>query len=237
MLLFCCHTPAHRVLFENSFLPSVPAGMEVQNIELGISGRGDFLSEEFLQCIRAKIELIRRSIDDHPGEIIVWSDVDIRFHRPIAGELESLLASSGHSILFQREDRVSREVNTGFFACRCDERVAALFDRVRDLLAAHPDWNEQRAVNDLIASGEMEHFGHLPANYYARTHGWPPPRDARIHHANYTKGADGVGQKIRQFSDADDIMAGGFRRWLSLARAAAALGPAGLLRAILRRLR
>ena len=54
VLLFSCHTPAHKVLYRQVFLPSVPEGFEVRSTVLGIDGPGDFLSDEFLRCTRAK---------------------------------------------------------------------------------------------------------------------------------------------------------------------------------------
>ena len=78
MLLFCCHTPAHEVLYRQVFLPSVPEGFEVRSTVLGIDGPGDYLSDEFLRCIRAKLDLVVRSVEGNLGDIIVWSDVDIR---------------------------------------------------------------------------------------------------------------------------------------------------------------
>lgn len=237
MLVFCCFTPAHRVLFDQVFLPSIPNDMEVRSTMLDLPGRGDFLSAEFLQCIRDKICLVRQSIDLHRGEIIAWSDVDIRFFRSVSSELSTLLQESGHSIMFQREDRVSHEVNTGFFVCRCGDPVLRLFEQVHSLLERNPGWNEQRCINSLISTGELTGFGRLPLTYFARTHGWPPPRDARIYHANYTMGPDGVGQKIRQFAEADAAIRGTrLQRLGTIIRAGARLGPRHLAQAARRRL-
>ncbi|MFZ4682990.1 MAG: hypothetical protein ACOYMS_10840, partial [Terrimicrobiaceae bacterium] len=48
-----------------------------------------------------------------------------------------------------------------------------------------------------------------PWSFYARTHGWPPPSETHLYHANYTKGTDAVGQKIAQFEEFARIRAGG----------------------------
>ena len=38
-----------------------------------------------------KIDLVVRSIDENPGRLVVWSDVDIRFFRLSPGDLESTI--------------------------------------------------------------------------------------------------------------------------------------------------
>jgi hypothetical protein len=57
-------------------------------------------------------------------------------------------------------------------------------------------------------------WGYLPRSFYARTHGWPPPRHLAIYHANYTKGRDGVGQKLAQFREIDWVVRSGWFAWL-----------------------
>ena len=61
--------------------------------------------------------------------------------------------------------------------------------------------NEQDAINRLLREDGRLRWGYLPPSFYARTHGWPPPRDLAIYHANETVGRDGVNQKIAQFQE------------------------------------
>ena len=44
---------------------------------------------------------------------------------------------------------------------------------------------------------------YLPWSFYARTHGWPPPRHLSLYHANATPGKNGVDQKMRQFREVE----------------------------------
>lgn len=210
--------------------------LELHETQLTIGGDGDFLSSEYMECIRKKVEVIQRSIEQSRGRTLIFSDVDIRFYRPVQEDLTALLEESHYPILFQKEGRAVLDVSTGFFVCRCCDKVADLFDRVRVLLNERPEWHDQNAVNHLIKRGEFSDFGYLPFTYAARTHGWPPPRDARIYHANYTTGPDGVGQKIRQFAEADNAIRGSeLKRLLSMLRVGAGLGPQKLFLAALRR--
>jgi hypothetical protein len=203
MKICCCYTPAHEVLFRGYFLPSLPAGLVHESHRLEIPGGGDFLSPEFLQCIRRKITLIRESLIANSRSVILWSDVDIVFQKDMSGVI--LAAFDGNPdlrLLVQREARRLPDVNTGFLALRCSAETEDFFARVEARLASEPDKNEQAVVNDLLLrDGDPICWDYLPWSFYARTHGWPPPRETHLYHANYTKGADGVGQKIAQFEE------------------------------------
>jgi hypothetical protein len=202
MLLHCCYTSAHEVLYRDWFLPSIPPGFTIYPHRLdAISGPGDFLSPEFLQCIRQKMQLILGSLQNFPHEPILWSDVDILFGAITPDSLRKLLADTGKSLLFQQERPGMPDVNTGFFLCSPGPDIREFFQKIERRLAAEPGENEQMAANALLAQEPHPEIGHLPASFYARTHGWPPPQNFSIYHANYTKGADSVGQKIRQFRE------------------------------------
>lgn len=207
MKIFCCYTPAHEILFSAHFSPSVPPGFEVQSHALSIAGAGDFLSREFLKCIREKVRLIRRSVLENEGELIIWSDVDIVFLRDAVSELERI-GGGGGDLWFQRESLRLPDVNTGFMMIRCCRATEEFFSRVETRLWNSPDLNEQAIINSLLLEGDPIAWGYLPETFYARTHGWPPPRDAVLYHANYTKGEDGVGQKIAQFKELSSL-----QRW------------------------
>jgi hypothetical protein len=199
MKLFCCYTPAHAVLFERYFAPSVPEGFSVSARCIEIDGAGDFLSDEFLRCIQAKVALIIESIRANPGELIAWSDVDIVFFDIQPQTLATDLGAG--DIAFQREHAGVAEVNTGFFVCRCSEGLATFFEAVKERLAVSAGANEQRAVNELLAEGVAVSWGYLPPVYYARTQGWPPPRGMRLYHANGTAGPRGVQRKQTQLDE------------------------------------
>ncbi len=200
MKLFCCYTPAHEILVRDYFSPSVPATFSVAPVQLEIDGPGDYLSSEFLRCISQKVELIVKSIDENSGEVIAWSDIDIQFFDLSP---ENLLSQLGeHDIAFQREGRKGTDVNTGFFVCRASLRLSMFFQRVREGLQRNPSANEQYVINQLLREPTPElSWTYLPLAYYARTHGWPPPRDLALYHANATVGKNGIGRKKQQFRE------------------------------------
>ena len=201
MKLFCCFTPAHKVLFETVFAPSVPEGFSLQSEAIELAGDGDFLSPEFLSCINRKIDLVLKSLRANPREVIVWADIDIRFLSLSTADL--VLELGDHDVAFQREGKIGDYVNTGFFVCRGNERVISFFQRVVAGLQENPNANEQYVVNQLLCDEPRISWTHLPLRYYARTHGWPPPKNLALYHANATMGRAGVARKLQQFRDLD----------------------------------
>lgn len=205
MKLFSCHTPNHDILFREYFLPSVPKGFTVVSHPLEIEGSGDFMTESFLRCVHHKVHLVRESIRQHPGELLVWSDVDIRLMRTTPAELEFLIGD--HDLALQREWRSGDEVNVGFFVCRASERTERFFSRVIEGLEQEPDKHEQYMINRLLREPDRGISAtQLPLSYYAKSHACPPPPNLAIYHANCTPGADGVGSKIAQFRELDTYL-------------------------------
>ncbi len=207
MKVFCCYTPAHEVLLEKVFRPSLPEVFSLTAHRLEIEGSGDYSSPEFIRCILRKVELVAESIRHHPGEAIVWSDVDIRFFKITPAELELCLGD--HDIALQREYfACDEEANVGFFVCRTSERLARFFDRVGEGLRHEPEKLEQYFINKLLREPAPEGISWtcLPNHYYARSHGWPPPRPLALYHANCTSGSGGVSRKIQQFRELDTFL-------------------------------
>jgi len=209
MKLFCCYTPAHEVLFRDYFKPTIPNSFELQTAIIELEGAGDFLSPEFIRCICRKIELIMESVRANSGGAIIWSDIDIQFFDITP---EALLSQLGdHDIAFQPEGPRVKHVNTGFFICRCNDRVLRFFEKVRDGLQASPGMNEQYIINLLLEDAALDlSWTYLPFSYYARTHGWPPPRQLSLYHANATPGKGGVARKIQQFKELAFVRRFGF---------------------------
>lgn len=204
-------------MYERVLRPSIPDCYQTVATEIHENGKGDYLSPEFLRCIRTKVLLILRSLDDFPEETIAWTDVDIRFVDLTAERLLRDFDASGAHIAFQMESPRMQSVNTGFFVCRALPSVRNFFERVHCELVADISMNEQMAANKLLMHPEETadiHWAFLPSFYYARTHGWPPPRNLAIYHANYTKGNDAIGQKFAQFAELEMVLRGGFLTWL-----------------------
>lgn len=200
--LYCCYTEAHKNLFLDYFVPSLTNNVLVHAYRIDLAGPGDFLSQEFIECIRRKIDLIIASIDRHRGDIIIWSDIDIILFGDFEPEVRKFFAEKEElDILLQREGRHTSDVNSGFFAARCNERTRRLFERVKEEMLADPSKNEQPVVNDLIFGDVDVNWEYFPFEYAAKSQAWPPIDNIALYHANCTGGPDGINQKKIQFSD------------------------------------
>lgn len=207
MKIYTCHTPSHEILYRRYFLPSLPAELRNVSFPLEPSGASDFGTPGFLQSIGAKMQLVIDSIEANRGDAILWSDVDIVFLRSPAGFLRELLAARPEvDIWFQSEaHEPGGDVNAGFVLMRCTESVKALYQAAAALMNASGRINDQDALNRLLRGDGAPKWAYLPGSFFARSHGWPPRRDIFLYHANCTDGVDGVGQKVRQFSELETL--------------------------------
>ncbi len=202
MKIFCCYTPSHNKLYHDDFLPTIPAGFTVQSEIIEMFGEGHYDSPQFVPCVVKKVALILQSLREHAGSVIIWSDVDIRFYR-LTPDL-ALAELGERDIVFQAAGVPSYDINSGFFICRCNQRVIDFFERVRHaLLNECAGEIEERVINKLLPtlSDDELSWCMLPRPFYARSNKWPPPRDLVLHHANSTPGLNGVELKHRHLRE------------------------------------
>lgn len=110
------------------------------------------------------------------GELVLFSDVDIKFYGKIKADLTSCLGD--RDICFMK-DHNSDEVGRcgGFFIVRNSNKIRALFKGVMDTLSSHDssdgdvsfETSEQSTINALINDSPEISCGWLPERYY--THG------------------------------------------------------------------
>ena len=202
MKIFCCYTPSHNKLYHDDFLPTIPAGFTVQSEIIEMFGEGHYDSPQFVPCVVKKVDLILQSLREHAGGVIIWSDVDIRFYR-LTPDL-ALAELGERDIAFQAAGVPAYDINSGFFICRCNQRVIAFFERIRHaLLNEYSGEIEERVMNKLLPTlkeSELS-WSMLPRSFYARSSKWPPPRDLVLHHANSTPGRNGVKFKHRHLRE------------------------------------
>jgi hypothetical protein len=214
--IHCCITPAHQNLLEDFFCPSLPSGFDLQVHGLDLAGAGDFLSKEYMECLRQKVSLIRQSLEEADSDIIVWADVDIVFlcknGNTYLKEWNELLVVN--ELLYQRECHHLPGVNGGFFICRPTNAVKKYWALIEGLVANRGDWHDQHAANHLLLKAGVTDldlkWDYLSWDYYARTHGWPPPSTTVLYHANYSIDGDAVAQKKMQLTQAQKYLHGSF---------------------------
>jgi len=198
MKLYCVVTPSHRSLYERFFIPSLDrSAFELHDLWLEQEGDGDFLADDFKSCIRFKLAKIRESIDQNPGKIIVWSDIDIQF---FSLQPEHILAyfDAETDFVAQRLNSHDRVVCGGFYAIRCSSKMKDFFERITQVTQEETGGNEQEAINSVLTiaprSINWRLFG---SEFYARTHGIRIPKGALLHHATCVIPGDSIGQKTQ----------------------------------------
>ena len=208
MKLLIVVSESHRPLYEGWFLPGLPEGVYPEVLWIGEKGDGHYESEGWREGVMAKLTWVLRFCHACPGETFVLSDVDIQFFAPFSFEgLEKLLVESRRDILFQKESsRPDRaEVNTGFYIGRATPWVVSLLEEAVAQSRGSADRNDQSLVNSvLLEKADPLNWGHLPAVFYARSHGFPPPRGILLHHANMTASvADKIAQlqRVRRWAE------------------------------------
>ena len=197
MRIYSCHSPSHERLYREHFLPSLPATLENRNNAVESPGSGDYLSPGFMGALAAKLRLMIDSLAANDGQAILWSDVDIIFGGDPLPALSRLLADPETDIWFQKEhEGGGQTVNAGLVLMRCKEAVAAFYREVLAVMADHPGWHDQDAINHLLGHGAALRWAFLPPSFAARSQGWPPPSGFIAFHANCTAGPDGVARKM-----------------------------------------
>jgi hypothetical protein len=200
---------AHEVLFKRFFKPSLPKGLRLEIFDLGANrGDGAYMSEEWQEAMCAKVrhalDFCRRSPD---GEPFIVSDVDVQFFPSfeVSAFLRLLDAADG-DLVFQRERfrEGDSEANCGFYAGRNSSGVRKLLAASLDNLMSDPIKHEQNVVNRTMQESGFR-YAMFDRRFYARTHGFPPPRDLWTHHATWTTDIEG---KVAQLERVKRIVRG-----------------------------
>lgn len=146
MLALC--TPSHEVLRDRWFLPTLPAGFDAEVTEIDQAcPTGEYKSAGWSETVIHKFELISEAMAAHPAEIMVFSDLDIRFFdlKP-----DHLLAGLGDSDMAFQRNSLRGDVCTGFFVFRPCAAVSELVGRATAMMKSGWDGDDQDTVNVLL---------------------------------------------------------------------------------------
>ncbi len=213
MKLYAFYTE-EGVIFRDIFVNSLKDSWEINLTDWGRVGGNvqNAGSTEFAKLMRRKIELIIKAIKKEMGNIIIWSDVDIQFFGVCTPAIEKAMANN--DMVFQAEHWPKKEVNTGFIVIRCNTKTLTFFETVLKMNLETMQYYEQSAVNKLLHENTVSLFWDiLPQQFWAKSHGGPPPRDILLHHANATfpcirngKHVSGFELKLEQFAEIKDFI-------------------------------
>lgn len=187
------YSPSHRGLFEE-MIATFPweAGVEFSARVDVQDGDGTFLNPGWGRATARKMDYLHDVLTALPEDtLLLWTDVDIVYFRPVRADLIRLLRDMRAEMLFQND---AVELCAGFFVLRKTPATLALIESVR---RKTPEFgNDQAAMNQLIA-GSGVRYGLLPRRYFnlgldlGLWDGSAPvriPKNAVLFHANWTHG-------------------------------------------------
>lgn len=185
-----------KILFDRYFFPSLRDDWRVVTHRIDDVERDqNFGTQGFKAIIHQKIHTLVHDIlpREAGGQGFLLSDVDIQFFKSCAPIVRQSLKT--YDIVFQRENRRTQEVNTGFIAMRPTRDVINFWKIVDSemLNSLHQPvfLNEQAVANDLLKSGIPLNWGFFPDQIWAWSNHHLFPSllllpGICLHHANCT---------------------------------------------------
>jgi hypothetical protein len=212
-------TTSHQQLVDEWLLPSFKddAPLDVYRCDDHGGGKGAWRTPGFDWAVRRKVKFIADTIAANQGDLIVWTDIDIQFFRPVAPVLEALMKDHPEvDMMFQRGSHKHEEVCTGFFVCRCTKKMLFFWRMVQIMMWPFGYLGDQYVINRMMCVFErfrplpfnlfMVKWAYLPDTFYCpgvnSSRLWKPgdtldiPEGVYLHHANWTIG---IKNKIAQF--------------------------------------
>jgi hypothetical protein len=163
--------------FEKSFIDDFDKNfyfLENINIDRNKPGSG-------IDIWKYKTEMIIDAIKNNYNTIIIISDIDIVFYKPVIPTVSECMIHS--EICFQKETRESG-INIGFIAIYCNENTLQFWNRVYEIICNTNRW-DQEIVNDLIYNHKYNIKWNLfPSSIWNWSQGKIDKDDIILHHAN-----------------------------------------------------
>lgn len=198
MKILCVFTDSHKILFDDYFIKTIPTPDNVIVNKLSIKGDGTYSTKSWQEAVTSKIRFVISYMKAaKEGEYFIFSDVDIQFFNSFdIDNLRKEILNSGMDVLFQKESykSTSTKINSGFYIARSCKKLICFFEQVLHTLENSKIRNDQTCINNILESSNVK-WGYLPPEYYARSHGFPPPDFICCHHAN---NAGKIEVKIKQ---------------------------------------
>lgn len=134
-----------------------------------------------------KTEMIIDAIKENKNEIIIISDIDIIFYKPVIPIIiENMIDSD---ICFQKETENSG-INIGFISIYCNETTLQFWNKIYEILCSSNRW-DQEIVNDMIYNHNYNIKWKLfPSSIWNWSQG-NLNREIILHHANCESSKEG----------------------------------------------
>lgn len=217
MKLIFVYTKSHERLLEEWFLPTVGDEYELNPARCDVEGRGRYMEEDWTEAVMFKCCRIIDAIRENPGQIVVYSDVDVQFFGPTMERVRGAVV--GRDIVCHL-DAPNGQFCTGFFAVRANDATVRLWEDVKKSIPA--ERRDQPAFNRLLRERKDIRSGYLPIEFFGTgtfhrqmwtrgTRVYIPPRPAMFH-ANWTVGVESkldLHRRVRRLVAGTRLAAGG----------------------------
>jgi len=180
------YSSSHEILKDYFFLGTMCEQWELIEKKSEEYSTGDHLSSGWSKIVKEKIKTYIEVIKNNTDEIVVFSDVDITWFKPVQEIIKQCLTQK--DIVFQKENLHNEEVNTGFIAVRCNKTVQNFFQDIFDNTVD----NDQTTANNLIKTNKIKcNYGFLPVNFLNDNLFSCHKKDILLYHSICTKPKDG----------------------------------------------
>lgn len=185
--LYSIYTDENSIL-RDFFLKSIQDDWEVKISYWGNAGEGggSGFTLGWYNILRKRIGFLLDKIKENWGKIIIWSDIDIQFFGKCSGLISKSIIDK--DIIFLSEHWPKKEVNGGFYVMRCNSKTLLFLESVLQTKIEELPRGDQTAMNDILKANIIGiKWDILPRQFWAMSHGWPPPISLVLHHANCTR--------------------------------------------------
>lgn len=206
MKLYTHYSESHKELYDEYFIKSLRKLYTRDELIIRKASHkqttqtGSFMEAGWLESMKYKLEVILQAIKENKNEYFIFSDVDVVFYNKFIDDL--LISVKGYDIACQED---CGTLCAGFFIAKGNEKILKLFTKIYRTFTSLV--NDQVALNHykndvnfkLLDKEKYYTIGNFFNNQNG-THIWDnttdiiPPKNIKIHHANYT---EGVGNKIK----------------------------------------
>lgn len=163
---------------------------------------GKLFSDGWQAAMLRKVDMVLEAIQANWGDVVIYSDIDVEFFKPISKKIMELMVNK--DLVIQR-DTPSGMVCAGFFAFRANERTQSLWQGIRNYMITHNERSDQKTLNHLLrkdGNNSTNPYGvvwdYLPTEFLGGAtftgRGWKIgkklfiPSDVMMLHANWAQG-------------------------------------------------
>ena len=159
-------TDFYRPLYDQFFLPSLANSPIAVIAHTSPYYGAAFGQWEFEAVIHFKITKIIESLKQPANHIVIWSDLDIFFLKPIQTIINDLQKRMQNIDLLGSRERINEKyINTGFLVLRCTEVNIQFFQELLKRITTNRS-TEQPEFNNLINKPHNVKWGVLPPEYW-----------------------------------------------------------------------